>query len=327
MKEKETDRAQIIEILREKSSFLITFHDSPSGDAIGSGLALGFLLERLGKEVVIRNADPVPLNLLFLPGVDKISRGFELKKPPQVAVVLDCANIGRIGAGSDTVKKFDIIVNIDHHVSNDFFGMLNYVDAGAGATGEQIFSLFEELLPGDIWREPAICLYTSIVMDTGLFQHKNTKPRTHEIIAILLGKGVDASSVAREVYGNFSLANRKLLGLTLADIQLSNDGKIAWLKVSGDMYQKADAQETDAHNFIDYIHLMKGVSVSLLLRELKDGNVKVSFRSRLVDVNRIADVFGGGGHPGAAGCIVKGQMADVEKKVIAAVQKTVSRES
>ena len=320
MREKANDRPRIVEALREKPSFLITSHDSPCGDAIGSELAMSFLLERLGKEVIMRNSSPVPRNLTFLPGVDKISCGFELRNRPQVVILVDCANIDRVGGPSQKIRDFDTIINIDHHLSNDYFGTLNYVDADAASTGEMIFSFFEELV-GGVRREEAVCLYTSILTDTGSFRHAVTKPRTHEIAAHLLSKGIDPSSIAREVYGNFSLASRKLLGLALSTLRLSEDGKIAWIKVTAEMYRKTIGHEKNAHDFIDYIYPMKDAWVSLLLRELGNGNVKVSFRSNLADVNQIARVFGGGGHQRAAGCTVKGIMADVEKAVVETVQK------
>jgi phosphoesterase RecJ-like protein len=325
MREKANDRPRIVETLQEKPSFLITSHNSPCGDAIGSELAMGFLLERLGKEVIIRNSGPVPRNLAFLPGADKILCGFELQKQPQVLILVDCANIDRVGGPSQELRKFDTIINIDHHVSNDYFGTLNYVDADAASTGEMIFPLFEELV-GGVGQEEAACLYTSILTDTGSFHHAGTKPRTHEIAARLLSKGIDPSSIAREVYGNFCLASRKLLGLALSSIQLSEDGEIAWIKVTGEMYREAGGQERNAHDFIDYIYPMKDVRVSLLLRELDEKNVKVSFRSNLVDVNQIAQVFGGGGHQRAAGCTVEGTMADAEKTVVKTVQKSLDDE-
>ena len=312
-------KEKIAEVFKEKNSFLITAHNSPCGDAIGSELALRSLLERLDKEVTIINSNPVPPHLLFLPGADRIDP--EIKGTPEVAVVLDCGNLARAGTIADRIKKFDIIINIDHHVSNENFGTLNYVNTDVSATGEQIFPFFE-LLAVDMTREEAICLYTSITADTGSFQHRNTSPRTHEIAAYLLRKGVDPSLVARELYGNFSLENRKLLGLVLSTLRLSSDGRIAWFKITQQMYKETKGQETDASDFIDYTHSMKGVMVSLSMRETDGENIKVSFRSEQVDVVRIAQVFGGGGHVRAAGCTVKGKMEEVEQKVLEIVQKS-----
>jgi phosphoesterase RecJ-like protein len=313
-------KEKIAKIFREKASFLITAHSTPCGDAIGSELALGSLLQRLGKEVTIINSVPVPPNFLFLPGANKILCSSKIKKNLEAAVVLDCGTIDRVGSIADAIKQFDIIINIDHHISNDYFGTLNYVDVDASATGEQIFTFFEPLV-GDVNKEEAMCLYTSIMVDTGSFRYANTKPRTHEIAAHLLKKGVDTTLITDKVYGDFSLANRRLLGLALATLQLSDDGQIAWFKVTRKMYQETGGTENNAHDFIDYIHSMKGVLVSFFLREVNSENVKVSFRSNLVDVARIAQTFGGGGHCRASGCTVKGQMEEVEKKVLETVEK------
>jgi len=314
-------REKICEVFREKSSFLITSHKDPCGDAIGSELALGSLLRRLGKEVIIINSDPVPPNLLFLPGADKILCSSEIRRIQEVAVVLDCGTLNRAGSVAEAVKQSDIAINIDHHISNDHFGTLNYVDVDASATGEQIFSFFKQLNLV-VNKEEAMCLYTSIMMDTGSFQHANTKPHTHAIAAHLLSKGADTNLIAREVYGNLSLANRRLLGLALTNLRLSDDARIAWFKVTRQMYQETGGTETDAHDFIDYIHCMKDPLVSFSLREVDSGNVKVSFRSNSVDVARIAQSFGGGGHGRASGCTIKGQIEEVEKKVLETVRKS-----
>ena len=315
-----TVREKIAEVFRQKHSFVITSHSSSCGDAIGSELALASLLRRLNKEVIIINSDPVPPRFFFLPGASEILCSSEIKKTCEAAVVLDCGTLSRTGSIADVIRGFDIIINIDHHSSNDYFGTLNYVDVDAAATGEQIFSFFE-LLGCDVNREAAMCLYTSILLDTGSFRHANTKPRTFEIAAHLVRKGADTSFVASEVYGNFSLANRRMLCLALTTLQSTDDGRIAWLRVTQQMYRETGGTGNDAHDFIDYIHSMKGVLVSFCLRETDNGNVKVSFRSSSVDVGGVAQTFGGGGHRRASGCTLKGRIEEVEKKVVETVQK------
>ena len=324
MKEKADNKSGIIKTLRNNDFFLITAHDNPCGDAIGSELAMKLLLERLGKKAVIKNTSPVPSNLLFLPGAGEILHGSGLKEIPEVAVVVDCANLNRIGAFSDSVGNFDVIINIDHHISNDYFGTFNYVDTEAASTGEIIYRLFREIA-GELEKDEATCLYVSIIADTGSFQHTGTKPQTHEAAAYLLSRGIDPSFVAKEVFGNFSAANRRLLGLSLSGLKLKANGRIALISVTREMFRKTGAQEEDCRDFIDSIHYMKGAQVSILLRELDGKNVKVSLRSNFVDVNEIAQLFGGGGHCRAAGCIVKGTVENAEKRILEAVESFLDR--
>ncbi len=324
MKEKVDDKSRIIETLQHNDSFLITSHDNPCGDAIGSELAMKLLLERLGKKAIIRNPEPVHSNFLFLPGAEEIFHGSGPKEIPEIAVALDCANLNRTGCIADVISNSKVIINIDHHISNDYFGTLNYVDTEAASTGEIIYRLFREIA-GELEHDEATCLYVSIVADTGSFQHAGTKPQTHEAAAYLLGRGIDPSFIAREVFGNFSAANRRLLGLALSNLKLKSNGRIALIRVTRKMFQETGAQEKDCHDFIDFIHYMKGVQVSVLLRELDGGNVKASLRSNFVDVNRIAQLFGGGGHCQAAGCMVKGPVEDVEKKILEAAENLLNR--
>ncbi len=159
---------KIVKTLKEKKSFLVTAHDSPCGDAIASGLALSSLLKRMGKTVFLLNGDSAPANMRFLPGTEEIKTDPAEGLSCEAAVVLDCANSDRIGHHVGILKNFGVIINIDHHISNDFFGTLNYIDPEAASTGEMVFALSEYLVE-DINKEEAMCLYTTLLMDTGSF--------------------------------------------------------------------------------------------------------------------------------------------------------------
>ena len=312
---------KIAETLKEKNSFLVTAHDSPCGDAIASGLALSSILKRMGKTVFLLNGEAPPANLSFLPGADGIKTQPEKGLSCEAAVVLDCANSDRIGMNKGILKNFDIIINIDHHISNDFFGTLNYVDPEAASTGEQVFTLSKYLVE-DISREEAICLYTTLVMDTGSFKYSNTKPETHRLAALFLEKGVDAARVSNEIFGNFSSANRKLLGSALSNIRISEDGQAASIRVTRKMLDESGAHEDEAQDFIDYIQSLKNIKVSFCLREMSDGSVKANFRSKTIDVNKAASEFGGGGHARAAGCSFKDISIDeAEEKILEVIGK------
>lgn len=318
---------EIVKTLKEKNSFLVTAHDSPCGDAIASGLALSSILRRTGKTVFLLNGEPPPPNLSFLPGAEDINTNPEKGLSCEAAVVLDCANSDRIGLNKSVLENFDVIINIDHHVSNDFFGTLNYVDPEAASTGVQVFTLSKYLVD-DINEEEAACLYTTLVMDTGSFKYSNTRPKTHRLAALFLEKGVDAALVSDEIYGNFSHANRRLLGKALQDIRISDRGRVASIKVTRKMLEETGARENEAQDFIDYIQSLQGVKVSFCLREMSGGRVKANFRSKTVDVDSLASEFGGGGHARAAGCSFEDASIDeAESKILEAVRKRLGPDS
>lgn len=306
---------KIADALKENRTFLVTAHDSPCGDAIASGLALSSILRRTGKEVLLLNCDRPPPNLAFLPGADRIETTPPERPDCDAAVVLDCANAGRIGCNKAILEHFGLVINIDHHVSNDFFGDLNYVDPEAASTGELVFTLSKHLVD-EITAEEAVCLYTTLVMDTGSFKYSNTSPRTHRLAAFFLEKGVDPAFVANEIFGNLSCANRKLLGKALSGINLSECGKVVSVKVTRKMLDESGAHEDEAQDFIDYIQSIRNAEVSFCLRELASGRIKANFRSRTIDVDRLASSFGGGGHARAAGCSFENTPIDEAERIV-----------
>ena len=315
------DLSEILDVFRKHFSFLITSHENPEGDNIGSQLALASLLRELGKESHIRNADPVPTNLLFLPGSKDISNDLTPVPSFEVAVVLDCGELGRVGKVEPLVKKASLIVNIDHHLSNPGFGHINYVDAKAAAVGEMLFDFFSPL-GIKIGKERATCLYTAIVADTGSFQYENTSPHTHAVAAMLLQEGIDPSWISEKVFQSRPVSAYRLLALVLSNLTLSEDGRIAGAFLTRDMYQKAGAREDDTEGFVEHLRSIQGVEAAILFFEEEDGTVRVSFRSRgEADVSAAAREFGGGGHRNAAGCTITGKLDEVREKVIQEIRR------
>lgn len=313
--------SEILDVLGKRSSFLVTSHENPEADNIGSELALASLLGELGKEVHIRNTDPVPANLLFLPGSEKIKNDLTPAPSFEVAVVLDCGNLSRVGKVEPLVKKGSLVINIDHHVSNTGFGDLNYVDAKAAAVGEMLVDFFSPLGIG-IGKERAACLYAAILTDTGSFRYRNTSPRTHEKAAALLKEGIDPYWISEEIYQSRPVSAYRLLALALSNLRLSEDGRIAWSAVSREMYRKAGAGADDTEGFVEQLRSIQGVEVAILFKEEEEREVRVSLRSRgKVDVNAIARELGGGGHLAAAGCTVTGKLDEVVEKVVAEVRR------
>lgn len=315
------DLSKILDVFRKQSSFLLASHCNPEGDNIGSELALASLLGELGKKTYIRNQDPVPANLTFLSGSENISNDLANAPAFEVAVVLDCGALGRVGEVESLVKKGSLIINIDHHLGNTGFGDLNYVNPEAAAVGEMIADFFSPL-GIRIGKERATCLYTAIVTDTGNFQYRNTGPRTHETAAMLLREGIDPFGVSEKIFQARPISACRLLGLVLSDVKLSKDGRIAWSSVSREMLRRVDAGANDTEGFVEELRSIRGVEVAVLFREAENGQVRISLRSRGgFDVNAIAQELGGGGHLAAAGCTITGELASVVERVTGKVRE------
>ena len=324
MLESKTMRA-VLEVLQKNETFLISSHISPDGDAIGSQLALYSLLSDLGKKVSVVDSEPVPFAYSFLPNAaalqcvnptsskkaatpeiqDTKCLDPESISDVEVAIILDCGNLNRIGDRlAEHVHPGQALINIDHHHGNEYFGTHNLVNTGACASGEIVFNLME--YGGiEISRDQAICLYTGILTDTGCFKYSNTTAETHRIAARLIDKGVEPAQVAESVYETIPHQRVKLFGMALETLRLSPDGKIAWATVTRKMYELTGTDSTDTEGIIEYIRSLRGTEVAIFFRELEDGAVKVSLRSkRGLDVHRVAAMFGGGGHKAAAGCTI-----------------------
>lgn len=314
--------SKVAEVLRSEKSFLITSHLRPDGDAIGSQLALASLLEEMGKSVIIVNVDPVPDTFHFLPGSDRIINDFTSPDYPQVALVLDSSNLDRTGKAADLVRKAKLIINIDHHISNNKFGNINLVEEKASAVGEQIFSIIN-YLGFSVGKERAVSLYTAILTDTGSFQYVNTSEKTHRIVSCLLREGVEPVGVAEKVYGRTSFARQKLLGLALTTLKKSERGEISWFRLTREMCKKVEVEDSETNGFISYIQSVKGIELALFFRETsKENQIRVSFRSKgKIDVNSLARKFGGGGHERAAGCLMEGNIEKVEESILTAARE------
>ena len=317
---------RITEVIMKNNIFFITSHIRPDGDSIGSQLALKGLLERLGKEAIIVNHDPVPENYDFLPGKENIKQTLFKKKEFEVAFVLDSPEISRLASAADILKDIKAIINIDHHPGNEKFGKYNYVDTDASAVGEEIYELIK-IMGLKIDRKIALCLYVGILTDTGSFQQSNTTPRAHEIAAHLIRIGdLKPAQIAHQVYEAQLPATLKLLSMVLDTLERSEDERIAWMTITKKMFKKTGTTEMATKNFINYIRSIKGNEVAILFTELAKEKIKVGFRSKdRVEVNKIAGVFGGGGHLRAAACIIKGDLEEVKKKVLKEVKKEMNK--
>lgn len=308
---------EVADCLKQGNKAVICGHSMPDGDSVGSVLAMSFLLDSLGVENYVVTPDPIPAMYSFLPGVNRVCPANRLPEGIDLAVVLDCTDLNRLGPElGGFVRTVPHVVNVDHHVSNQVFGTYNYVDATAAATGEIVFRLAEQAGVA-LTREMAANLYTAIVMDTGSFRFDNTTDRSHVITAELIRTGIDVAQINKNLFEKKDLVHLKILGYALAQLKTAAGGKVAWVTIPLRVMHELGAQDEHADGIINYPRMLDGVEVGLLFREISPNRFKVGFRSvKSIDVNKLAGVFGGGGHPRAAGCIIEGSFEEVEKKVV-----------
>ncbi|MGL5646278.1 MAG: DHH family phosphoesterase [Clostridium sp.] len=288
----------------------ISYHVSPDGDAMGSALALLNGLRYLGKDAYIISKDVIADNLEFL-SLSKEVDGNTIspKQGTDLVVVVDCGNFERISADLSFYKGF--LINVDHHISNDEYGNLNYVDAKAASTGEIIFELLNNLSINfnektDILNKIGTCLYTTIVTDTGSFRHSNVTERTHNIASKLIGVGVDNTEIYRNLFDNRKMKKLNLMGYAFETARLYFDDRVIVVGLSADVLKRYDCEQEDTSDVIGNLLSVKGVEVAVLLKETADGT-KASLRSKNdFDVRRVAECFGGGGHIKASGVMQKG---------------------
>ncbi len=308
---------EVAVLLRKSRKAVVCGHTMPDGDSVGSVLAMSLLLSTIGLISHVATVDPIPAMYSFLPGVEKIQAFNSPVGEYDLAVILDCTDLNRLGGElGDYVSGIPNVVNIDHHISNQEFGSCNYVDAQAAATGEIVFELIR-LMGVPLTQDMAVNLYTALAMDTGSFRFDNTTDRTHRITAELIQTGIDVARINRDLFEKKDLVQLKLLGYALTRLKTAADGRVAWVSLPLGVIQEIGAHDEHADGIINYPRMIDGVEVGLLFREISPGRFKVGFRSKKqVDVNKLAGVFGGGGHPRASGCTIEGNLGEVEKKVI-----------
>lgn len=313
---------EVKKAIKRFDSFIITAHINPEGDSIGSQLAMAGLLRSLGKDFVILNSDRMPEHFSFLPEADLIRNKIDPGRKFDAAIVLDCPNLKRTGRVKNTVAGAGFIINIDHHVSNENFGDLNWVAKNASSAGEMVYRIYKSF-NRRLTKETALYLYLAILTDTGSFNYSNTSGATHEIISELMGYGLQPHSISQSVYGNKTPESVKLLGRVLSGLTLVSNGKIAYLSVRREDFKKMKAKTRDCEDFVNFARSVRGVYVALFFREdIKEKNVfHVNFRSEgAVDVNKIVAHFGGGGHASASGCTVRGSFEKVKEKILKRVK-------
>ena len=292
--------------IRAGDRFLLTTHENPDGDALGSLLATQRILEALGKDSVMFLAAkefPLPVEYRFLP-LEEVFHEPPADINDRIVIFLDCGNIDRMPVDflrTDGTK----VINVDHHHDNTRFGTVNLVDVDASCTAEIIYDL-ADLLGVELAPEIANALYVALVTDTGKFMYENTDARSHRMAAGLIEAGVDVNEIYRRLYEHAPIEKLKLLAQALGKIELLDDGRLAITYISNDDYAATGASEALTEGVIDHLRTIDGTVAAAVVRDQADGGRaarKVSMRSTdgRVDVSAIARVHGGGGHRRAAG--------------------------
>jgi bifunctional oligoribonuclease and PAP phosphatase NrnA len=319
---------QIGRALREHQSFAVLGHVRPDGDALGSQLALGLSLKKLGKDVRIWNEEGMLEKYSFLPRAELLTKPPADPEDVDVIVALDTAIQNRLGTTLAAVRSSKVCINIDHHPSNPEYGDIVYLDPKSPATGQILFELIKsEKLPMD--SEIAANLYVAISTDTGSFQYPNTTARTFEIAAELVREGVDVGRISQLTYESYPRRRIELLRDLLGTMRFHADYRVASFSLSLTTAKKLGVLPEDNEGLIDHLRAIRGVIVAIFFEELSDGKVRVSMRSKTQKVNvcAICEKFGGGGHVLAAGARVKGTLSEVEKKILEEVCDVVNRSS
>lgn len=307
--------------IRRRQRFLLTSHARPDGDSIGSQLAMAFALDQLGKDVRIVNADAAPDHYQDFPGMDRIEIAPTAETSDVDAViVMECGDLARTGVAG---LEHPLIINIDHHLGNSLYGAINWHDVSAAACGEMVFDAIRALdVPLSL--EIATHIYLAILTDTGAFHHSNITPRTFDICRQAVEAGVNPATMARRVFDSNSFGKLKLIGALLDSMELVDEGRLAVLYMDDGMLEACGCTNNDTEGLINLPLTAREIQAVVFFKGATDNAVRVSMRSKYdVDVRRVANAFGGGGHKNAAGFTVQGQLADVRgdilERIVAAI--------
>lgn len=310
---------KIVDIINRYQKFLVTAHVKLDGDAVGSELAFYFLLKSLGKDVAVYNQDKTPDNYRFLPGSEVILNTLPSPDSFDVAVILDCSELDRVGDEAPRIGRIKTLVNIDHHVSNGGFCEVRMIDPAASSTGELVFRIMKEM-ETTITAEMATNLYTAIITDTGDFHYGNTGKDTFIVAGHLVESGADPQWISEHIYESSPMAKIRLLARAMQTLSFDCQDRVGSLVIFLKDFEETGALWEHSEGFVNLPRSIEGVEISILYTELPDRNFKISLRSKgRTNVERVAKMFGGGGHVNASGCRIEGDIDTVKKRLLEAI--------
>lgn len=311
---------QVIDLIERHQRFAITTHIRPDGDGLGSSLALCWILRGLGKDAEVITRDQVPHAYLRLPGSADIRVLPDVDQAYDAVFVIECSDVERPGLPS---LKDQLVVNIDHHSTTALYGNINWIDSTAAAVGEMIYNL-AKAIGAKITPEIASCVYAALLTDTGSFHFSNTTERTFKIASELVRHGAQPAKLSQAIFYNYPYAKVCLVGEVLSTLQRDETGRIAWITMSQDAMDRTGATEDDSDGIINYPLTVGDVEAVAFFRELSNDTFRISLRSKnRVNVARVAEHFGGGGHCNAAGFTVKASFEELTQQVLDELKEAV----
>ncbi len=320
---------KIKQVLETKNRYLLITHVRPDGDAVGSILAFREALRLMGKSVEAFCENAIPENFKFLEGAMEVKHKIdEIKgKPYDVVIFLDCGSMERGGKEIQHLINDSVtVINIDHHVNENPFGHICWVNTSASSTCEMIYEILS-FVESPINEKVATCLYAGILTDTGSFQFSNTNQKVLEVAAKLVGLGANPRYIAENIFESSSPKKLILLAKVLETLKYSKDYKIASVRLTQNMIKSVGASPEDSEGFVNMIRQVKPVKVAVLFREDEGNIIHVGLRSKgSINVEKFARRFGGGGHVNASACRIKGDLAEVEKLILQSLEEYIDSE-
>lgn len=326
---------QINEMIIASERILLTTHENPDGDGLGSASALYYHLQEEGKECRIINCSDLPDEYDFL-NQDKIFELYDIKKHDEwlekcdLAIIFDVGDFKRVRKIKDAIDRNEIkTINIDHHPHPDDHPFtLNVVDTHAAATGSMVFDYLKMARKKPITKKMCDGLYTAIMTDTGSFRYSNTNAKCHEIAIECLKAGVETSKIYQRVYETKPQGGVRLLARVIDNITFDSGGELAWFSIDQKMLDAADASSKDVDGFTDFVRSIQGVEVAVMIFENGSDTCRLNFRSKgKYAINDVAKHFGGGGHKFAAGAIVKGNKDTIIPLVVTETKASLEKQS
>lgn len=309
----------ILEEIKKAETIVVLAHENPDGDAIGSVLAMGLALKSLGKnpDMIIRE---FPRTFNFLPGANEVKQNSDVQKY-DLAISLDCADLRRL-VGKEYFEEARKTIVIDHHGTNSMYADINFVNPVSPACCEILAGMFT-YFDIDINQDIGSCILTGIITDTGGFKYQGVTAETFEFTAELLRKGVNVSEIYKKALETRTRANFELLKRTLDRMEILEDGKVTFTYMTSKDREELNVQPGDDEGLVEIGRDVEGVEVSIFIKQRDNENkYKVSMRSNdYVNVSDICYIFGGGGHPKAAGCLIQGDIQQVKDKILKEVRR------
>ena len=312
----------VLNTIRRHQKFLVSTHHNPDADAVCSALAMAMFLKSLGKQVHVLNEDACPEWLKFLPWTSMLKKAGEVKKADyEIAIVLDCGDLKRVGGVKKFIQEGKPLINIDHHVTNDRFGSINVVQSKASSTCEMVFDLFKEARY-PLNKNLAMLLYAGIMTDTGSFRYENTSAHSHAVVDQLMAFKFSAAHMYDRLYVGIPVADMKMFTDVIHRAQLLDGNRVFCVSLSKLVVERFSKSFDLKEKLFTFLRSMEGIEVVVILTEINSKEVRVNLRSQKdFDVATLAQQFEGGGHKKAAGCKIYEPLKQAQKTICLAIHK------